>query len=238
MRWGTASRPAAWPTSPSAASGTPAATAPTRSPASSPSTGSSARSSATVASSRRRSPRSTWIRAGWSWPTPVTPAAHLAARPCRDVHPDRAGRPAGLGTEPTTTIVQLARGDAVLFCTDGIAESRSPRGEFFGDDRLAALLTALAAEAIPPAEIAPLPPRRRRPPAGPTEQRRDAAPAPMVRRGAARHGGLRRSRPDEPVGSRGLATPVRCHGLAAGRSRALQRGCVAHRVAITVIVEK
>ena len=82
------------------------------------------------------------------------PPLHLAANRAATFIPIEPARPAGLGTEPTTTIVQLARGDAVLFCTDGIAESRSPRGEFFGDDRLAALLTALTAEAIPPAEIA------------------------------------------------------------------------------------
>lgn len=61
--------------------------------------------------------------------------------------------PAGLGTRPTTTTVQLGRGDGVLFFTDGIAEARSPDGEFFGEERLASMITDLSAEPNPPAEI-------------------------------------------------------------------------------------
>jgi hypothetical protein len=82
------------------------------------------------------------------------PPLHLAASRRATSVPIEPARPAGLGTRPTTTAVQLARGDAVVFCTDGIAESRSPGGDFFGDDRFAAVVTALHTEALPPAEIA------------------------------------------------------------------------------------
>ena len=81
------------------------------------------------------------------------PALHL--RPGRPASPiDIApALPAGLGTKPSTTTLQLERGDGVLFHTDGIAEARSPAGEFFGDERLAKMITGLGGEAIPPAEV-------------------------------------------------------------------------------------
>jgi serine phosphatase RsbU (regulator of sigma subunit) len=37
--------------------------------------------------------------------------------------------------------VQLQPGDAVLWFTDGVVEARSPKGDFFGEDRLVELLT-------------------------------------------------------------------------------------------------
>ncbi|MDQ1372697.1 MAG: hypothetical protein QOJ09_35, partial [Actinomycetota bacterium] len=43
-------------------------------------------------------------------------------------------------------VVGLGPGDALVFCTDGITEARSPAGELFGDDRLfSALLAGSAA---------------------------------------------------------------------------------------------
>ena len=62
-------------------------------------------------------------------------------------------RPAGLGSKPTLLVTHIDRGDRVLFLTDGIVEARSPEGEFFGDDRLAALIEALSEEGLPPAEV-------------------------------------------------------------------------------------
>jgi GAF domain-containing protein len=45
-----------------------------------------------------------------------------------------------LGLEEDT--VGLGPGDAIVFCTDGITEARSPAGEMFGDDRLLSVLLA------------------------------------------------------------------------------------------------
>jgi hypothetical protein len=61
--------------------------------------------------------------------------------------------PAGLGCDPTPTVITLDREDAVLFRTDGTVEARSASGEFFGDDRLASLTGALHREGLPPAEV-------------------------------------------------------------------------------------
>ena len=47
-------------------------------------------------------------------------------------------RPAGLGYRPAgDVVVQLAKGDAVLFHTDGVSEARSPTKEVFGERRMA-----------------------------------------------------------------------------------------------------
>ena len=62
-------------------------------------------------------------------------------------------KPAGLGVEPTPTVLTLEQGDAILFLTDGIVEARSPAGEFFGDERLAALVADLIRRATRPAEV-------------------------------------------------------------------------------------
>jgi hypothetical protein len=62
-------------------------------------------------------------------------------------------KPAGLGSDPTPTVVTLNRDDSVLFRTDGIVEARSPAGDFFGDLRLASLVGELQNEALPPAEV-------------------------------------------------------------------------------------
>ena len=63
--------------------------------------------------------------------------------------------PLGLGgpvIEIATEPVQP--GDRVLFYTDGITESRSPDGSFFGRERLADFLVRAALEGIPVAETA------------------------------------------------------------------------------------
>jgi serine phosphatase RsbU (regulator of sigma subunit) len=62
-------------------------------------------------------------------------------------------RPAGLGCEPSLTSVQLQHGDRVLFCTDGVVDARSPDGEWFGEDRLAAVIAEIAREDLPPSEV-------------------------------------------------------------------------------------
>ena len=62
-------------------------------------------------------------------------------------------RPAGLGVEPTPTVITLRRGEAILFLTDGIVDARSLSGEFFGDERLVLLVAELIDRGRPPAEV-------------------------------------------------------------------------------------
>jgi hypothetical protein len=69
------------------------------------------------------------------------------------VAPCPASRPAGLRCEPSTSSIRLGPGDAILFRTDGMVEVRSPDGEFFGDERLAAIVDDLLGQALPPAEV-------------------------------------------------------------------------------------
>jgi Stage II sporulation protein E (SpoIIE) len=62
-------------------------------------------------------------------------------------------RPAGLDSDPAATVIRLNREDSVVFRTDGIVDARSPAGDFFGDQRLAALIGELHDEGLPPAEV-------------------------------------------------------------------------------------
>ncbi|MFP3901765.1 MAG: PP2C family protein-serine/threonine phosphatase [Acidimicrobiia bacterium] len=80
----------------------------------------------------------------------------LLLRQGRDVGdvPCEPCRPVGLGAVPTTTTeVALEPGDAVLFHTDGVTESRSADGTFFGRDRLADLVVRRMAGGDNPAEV-------------------------------------------------------------------------------------
>jgi serine phosphatase RsbU (regulator of sigma subunit) len=62
--------------------------------------------------------------------------------------------PLGLGyAEAVQSEVELAPGDAVLFYSDGIVESRSPDGEFFGLQRTGRLFADLMDEGLPTAEV-------------------------------------------------------------------------------------
>jgi serine phosphatase RsbU (regulator of sigma subunit) len=61
--------------------------------------------------------------------------------------------PAGLGVEPTPTIITLERGKAILFRSDGVVDARSPAGDFFGDERLAALVEDEVRRSSPIAEV-------------------------------------------------------------------------------------
>ena len=78
---------------------------------------------------------------------------HLRADRPPEVLACVAARPAGLGSEPSTLVTHIDRGDRILFQTDGIVEARSPAGDFFGDDRLASLIATLSDEGLPPAEV-------------------------------------------------------------------------------------
>jgi serine phosphatase RsbU (regulator of sigma subunit) len=70
-----------------------------------------------------------------------------------EVIPCPPTRPAGLGSEPTPTVVQLSRGESLLFRTDGVVDARSPENQFFGDEQLTSLLDRLQGERLPAAEI-------------------------------------------------------------------------------------
>jgi phosphoserine phosphatase RsbU/P len=61
--------------------------------------------------------------------------------------------PAGLGSVPVVAHTTVDHGDSILFRTDGIVDARSPDGEFFGDDRLVALIERLVAADTTPAEV-------------------------------------------------------------------------------------
>jgi serine phosphatase RsbU (regulator of sigma subunit) len=81
------------------------------------------------------------------------PPLHLRAGRSPEALACAPARPAGVGSRPSSFVTSIERGDAVLFQTDGIVEARSPDGEFFGDDRLAALVESLSDEGSTPAEI-------------------------------------------------------------------------------------
>ena len=91
----------------------------------------------------------TWVNAGHVLPMLVrngTYAGELACKP---------SMPLGLGGPVVEVAIQpLQRGDRVLFYTDGITESRSPDGAFFGRERLADFLVRAALEGVSVAETA------------------------------------------------------------------------------------
>ena len=86
----------------------------------------------------------TWVNAGHLLPMLVRNGSYAGTLGCRP------SRPLGLGgpvVEVAETVLQ--RGDRVLFYTDGISESRSSDGSFFGDHRLADFLVRAALEEVP-----------------------------------------------------------------------------------------
>lgn len=89
----------------------------------------------------------TWINAGHVLPMLVRNGTYAGTLDCK------ASRPLGLGG-PVVQIAEavLQRGDRLLFYTDGITESRSSDGSFFGDDRLADFLVRAALEDLPTQE--------------------------------------------------------------------------------------
>lgn len=80
-----------------------------------------------------------WVNAGHVLPMLVRNGVYAGTLACRP------SRPLGLGgTVMEVAEVALQRGDRVLFYTDGITESRSSDGSFFGDGRLADFLARAA----------------------------------------------------------------------------------------------
>jgi hypothetical protein len=86
----------------------------------------------------------TWVNAGHVLPMLVRNGTYAGTLDCK------ASRPLGLGG-PVVEVAEatLQRGDRVLFYTDGITESRSTEGSFFGDDRLIDFLVRAALEDLP-----------------------------------------------------------------------------------------
>jgi serine phosphatase RsbU (regulator of sigma subunit) len=91
----------------------------------------------------------TWVNAGHVLPMLVRNDTYAGELPCKPSMPLGLGGPVvEVATEP------LQRDDRVLFYTDGITESRSPDGAFFGRERLADFLVRAALEGVPVAETA------------------------------------------------------------------------------------
>jgi hypothetical protein len=86
----------------------------------------------------------TWVNAGHVLPMLVRNGTYAGTLDCKP------SRPLGLGGQVVETAeADLQRGDRVLFYTDGITESRSPDGSFFGDNRLSDFLVRAALEDLP-----------------------------------------------------------------------------------------
>lgn len=86
----------------------------------------------------------TWVNAGHLLPMLVRNGSYAGTLGCQP------SRPLGLGGGVVEVAeVVLQRGDRVLFYTDGISESRSSDGSFFGDHRLADYLVRAALEELP-----------------------------------------------------------------------------------------
>jgi serine phosphatase RsbU (regulator of sigma subunit) len=91
----------------------------------------------------------TWVNAGHVLPMLVRNGTYAGELPCKPSMPLGLGGPVvEVATQP------LQRGDRVLFYTDGISESRSPDGAFFGRERLADFLVRAALDGVPVAETA------------------------------------------------------------------------------------
>jgi hypothetical protein len=91
----------------------------------------------------------TWINAGHVLPMLVRNGSYAGELRCAPSVPVGLGGPV---VEVASHVLQ--RGDRVLFYTDGITESRSPDGAFFGRDRLADFLVRAALDDVPVAETA------------------------------------------------------------------------------------
>jgi serine phosphatase RsbU (regulator of sigma subunit) len=91
----------------------------------------------------------TWLNAGHLPPMLVRNGTYAGELRCKPSVPLGLGGPV---REVATEVLQ--RGDRVLFYTDGITESRSPDGTFFGRERLADHLVRSTLERVPVAEAA------------------------------------------------------------------------------------
>ena len=97
-----------------------------------------------IASLDLRSGTLTWVNAGHCLPMLVRNGTYAGTLDCKPSLPIGLGGPV---VEVAETVLQ--RGDRVLFYTDGITESRSADGSFFGDDRLADFFVRASLEQLP-----------------------------------------------------------------------------------------
>lgn len=89
----------------------------------------------------------TWLNAGHPLPLLVRDGSFIGTLPCQP------SWPMGLrGSVREIATERLQPGDRVLFYTDGVTESRSPRGEEFGIARLADHLVRASLDEVSPAE--------------------------------------------------------------------------------------
>jgi serine phosphatase RsbU (regulator of sigma subunit) len=89
----------------------------------------------------------TWINAGHPLPLLVRDGSFVGELACEPSLPMGLGGPV---VEIATEALQP--GDHVLFYTDGVVETRSPQGDFFGVPRLADLFLRSTLEGVPPGE--------------------------------------------------------------------------------------
>ena len=86
----------------------------------------------------------TWVNAGHVLPMLVRNGTYAGTLDCKPSQTLGLGGPV---VQVAETVLQ--RGDRVLFHTDGITESRSPDGSFFGSNRLADFLVRASLERLP-----------------------------------------------------------------------------------------
>jgi serine phosphatase RsbU (regulator of sigma subunit) len=91
-----------------------------------------------------------WVNAGHPLPLLLRDHRLIKSLSCSPVPPLGLRLPAGM-QRPDVTVCQerLEPGDQVLLYTDGVTEARSPDGDFFGEQRLADLLTRNLAAGLP-----------------------------------------------------------------------------------------
>lgn len=94
-----------------------------------------------------------WVNAGHPHPLLLRDGRLVKTLSCRPAPPMGLAFPVGHDRPPYVVCrEQLEPDDHVLLFTDGVTEARSPEGEFFGDARLADLLTRNYAADLPAPE--------------------------------------------------------------------------------------
>lgn len=89
-----------------------------------------------------------WLNAGHPGPLLVRNGKAVGPVECEPSLPVGMG-----GAVRQIAEVQLEPGDLLMFFTDGVVEARSPVGDFFGEQRLAELLTREVASGMPAPEV-------------------------------------------------------------------------------------